>query len=125
MRESLERIGRFDPDRARARFAAGFDPAHMRLVRLGEERVGCVTVRPETATLSWVEHLYIEPAHQGLGLGGEILRAILAEADAAGRTLRLSVLLDSNANRFYLRHGFSETHREAWDIYYEREPAGG
>jgi GNAT superfamily N-acetyltransferase len=124
MRESLERIGRFDPARARARFEAAFDPAHMRLVRVGEERVGCVTVRRETSAVSWIEHLYIEPSHQGRGLGAAILGEIMAEADAAGQTLRLSVLKKSDANRFYARHGFRETHREDWDIYYERLPAG-
>src|SRR5437660_5430228 len=36
MRESLERIGRFDPARARERFAAGFDPARTRHVEVDE-----------------------------------------------------------------------------------------
>lgn len=123
LRESLERLGRFDPERARARFASGFDPRHTRLVHAEAGFVGCVTVRPETCALSWIEHFYIEPEHQGRGFGGRILRCLLAEADAEGRTLRLAVLGESDANRFYQRFGFVETHREAWDIYYERRPS--
>ncbi|MEW5684497.1 MAG: GNAT family N-acetyltransferase [Pseudomonadota bacterium] len=125
MRESLERIGRFDPARARTRFEEGFDPAHMRIVRIGETRVGCVTVRPGGPSELWVEHLYVEPAHQGRGLGGLILGEIIHQAHRERATLRLGVLKESDANRFYVRHGFRETHRETWDIYYERPPAGG
>jgi len=34
LRESLERLGRFDPVRARERLAAGFAPEHMRHIEL-------------------------------------------------------------------------------------------
>ena len=45
MRPHLERIGRFHPERARARFREAFDPAHMRLIlvyctRLSGHKVG-------------------------------------------------------------------------------------
>lgn len=35
LRESLERLGRFDPVRARERLAAGFAPEHMRHIEFG------------------------------------------------------------------------------------------
>lgn len=44
-------------------------------------------------------------------------------ADAEGRTLRLSVLRGSEANSFYLRHGYRETRTDDFDVYYERTPA--
>jgi GNAT superfamily N-acetyltransferase len=123
MRESLERLGRFDPDRARARFRASFSPRHTVLVHEGGAVVGCVTVRPLEDDAVWVEHLYLHPSQQGRGLGGQVMRKILDDADARGRTVRLAVLVQSDANRFYERLGFVETHREAWDIYYERRAA--
>jgi hypothetical protein len=46
MRESLERIGRFDPERARQRFVKGFVPEHTRHVLLEGERAGFVVVAP-------------------------------------------------------------------------------
>ncbi len=122
MRQSLERIGRFDPGRARARFRAGFSAEHTRRVHEDGVFVGCVTVRPGDDGATWVEHLYLSPDHQGRGLGARLMRLILDEADQAGRTVKLSVLVESDANRFYRRLGFVETHREAWDIYYERRP---
>lgn len=42
MRESLERIDRFDPDRARERFLSSFDPADTRNTVVGAQRVGFV-----------------------------------------------------------------------------------
>ena len=47
-------------------------------------------------------------------------RALLAQADAAGHEVRLTVLRDSDANRFYARFGFVETGREGVDIFYRR-----
>ncbi len=42
MRESLERIGRFDPVRARERLTLGFSSAHTRHIVDEGERVGLV-----------------------------------------------------------------------------------
>lgn len=123
MREHLERIGRFDPERARARFLAGFEPAHLRLIHAGGGFAGCVSLKPEAGGLA-IEHFYLLPERQGSGLGGSVLRLLLAEADAAGLPVRLGVLKRSPAARFYERHGFRRTHEAEWDVYYER-PVGG
>ena len=123
MRPSLERLGRFDPERARQRFRAAYDPDHTRLIYAEDRFVGCVTVRPEPERLAWVEHFYVGLEHQGRGLGARILACITAAADRSGTTLRLEVLRESDANRFYARHGFAETHRGQWDVYYSRPPA--
>lgn len=120
MRESLERVGRFDPVRARQRLVDSFRPEHTRLILVGDERAGCVALGPGAGDDLWLEHFYLAPAFQGQGFGGAVLNRLLAEADATDATVRLSVLIESPANRFYLRFGFVETHREAFDIYYCR-----
>lgn len=123
LRADLERLGRFDPARARARFRAGYDPACLRLILRGGARIGCVALRPAADAL-WLEHFYLEPAWQGQGIGAAVLRRLLAEADATGLPIRLGVLRGSRAARLYERHGFRSTHEEAWDRYYERPPGG-
>ena len=120
MRDSLERVGRFDPGRARQRLIESYRPAHTRLILVGDDLAGCVALGPDQGGHLWLEHFYLAPGFQGQGLGGEVLEHLLAEADAAGATVSLSVLIESPANRFYLRFGFVETHREAFDIYYRR-----
>jgi len=53
-----------------------------------------------------------------------VLRRLLAEADAAGRPVRLGVLKGSPAARLYERHGFLWTYAEPYDDFYLRRPGG-
>ena len=122
MNPQLERIGRLDVARSAARFAKEFRPGDTRLIFRDGGFAGCVTLHGTGADWT-LEHFYLRPAEQGLGLGDAVMRRLLAEADAAGATIRLSVLVEGDANGFYPRYGFVETHREAFDIYYSRPPA--
>ena len=121
MRPSLEALGRFDPERARERFASSFLPEHMQHIVVGGGRVGCVTLRPTPAALR-LDHLSIEPAAQGHGLGAQVMDWACAQADWRQQPLELAALQGSAANRFYLRHGLKEVGRSDFDIEYRREP---
>jgi GNAT superfamily N-acetyltransferase len=121
MRESLERLGRYDEQRARARLAESFDPAHTQHIVVDGQRVGFLVLK----TLSHVmrlNHLYIDPAFQGHGIGHGILLWICEQADRAQLPIELLALKESDANRFYLRHGFVATGEGDWDIDYVRMP---
>ncbi|VVE69028.1 GNAT family acetyltransferase [Pandoraea anapnoica] len=121
MRESLERLGRFDPQRARERFLASFDPALCRFIETDDARVGFFLVRPQPD--HWhLDHLYILPKHQARGIGAAVLRQIIADADSQGMPIRLGALRGSQSNDFYRRHGFEQTDESEWDIYYTRQP---
>jgi GNAT superfamily N-acetyltransferase len=121
MRDSLERIGRFDLTRARERFQASFDPDYTSRLVVDGICIGFVTVRPQETGLL-LDHLYLRPATQGRGIGSMVLEKIFREADAAGMVLRVGALRGSGANRFYLRHGFEQIDESEWDIYYLRRP---
>lgn len=123
MRAQLERIGRFDPARARARFREGFVPAHARLILVDGAVAGCVSLVPGDDGLELM-HFYLEPALQGAGIGGEVLRRLCAEADARGLPVRLEVLKHSPARRLYERHGFVFTHDDQWDDFLRRPVLG-
>jgi GNAT superfamily N-acetyltransferase len=120
MRESLERIGRFDPVRARERFLNGFEAAATRHIVLNDERVGFLVVKPRAEHLL-LDHLYVLPAFQGRGIGGEVLLHVCAEALQARLPIRVGALRESASNRFYLRHGFVKVAEEEFDIYYLRD----
>jgi ribosomal protein S18 acetylase RimI-like enzyme len=119
MRESLSRIGRFDPMRARERFQSGFSPEDTRHVVVSGSRVGFVTVRSCEDDLL-LEHLYVLPGFQGRGIGASVLASIFKTADAGSREVRVVALKESDSNHFYERHGFKMVSEGEWDNYYVR-----
>jgi GNAT superfamily N-acetyltransferase len=121
MRESLERIGRFDAKRARERFLASFDPSLCRYILAEGSRVGFVLVRP-MADHILLDHLYLHPKRQGQGIGSSVLRDIMTDADLKSMPIRLGALRGSDSNRFYERSGFVKVDEGEWDVYYVRVP---
>lgn len=119
MRESLERVGRFDPLRARERFIGGFSPEHTRHVLLGSQRVGFFVLKPREKGLL-LDHLYVHPLHQGNGIGAAVLAHVFMRADALGAQVHVGALRESRANRFYARHGFTLVEEGEFDNYYLR-----
>ena len=124
MRESLERVGRFDPTRARERFLQGFNPDRTRHIVSSGARSGFVVVSESPDALV-IDHLYIHPAHQGAGLGSAVLREILAAADAQSMRVRVTALRQSESNRFYVRHGFELERTSEFDHWYMRPGKAG
>jgi len=119
MRESLERIGRFDPARARERFRSGFSPAHTRHIELGGKRVGFFAVKPEAAGLL-LDHLYVHPNYQGQGIGAAVLAQVFSEADQRGLAVLVGALRESESNRFYSEREFHLVEQSEFDNYYVR-----
>ncbi len=121
MRESLERVGRFDPERSRARLQRSFYPEHSAFIVADEQRIGFYTFRPAPNGLH-LDHFYLLPEWQGRGLGSRVLRKLLTHADAWQVPIYLGALRESPANHFYQRHGFVPAEETEWDIHYVRPP---
>lgn len=122
MRPSLEAMGRFDPQRARERFASQFEPAAMRWVLADGERIGLLTLRRDTDP--WhLRHMYLAPGWEGRGIGTWVLEQAKREAAAAGCSIELEALRQSPANRFYQREGFRLVSEQELDLRYRWEPA--
>ena len=60
--------------------------------------VGYCAFRPD-----WVDHLFVDPAHHGEGIGSALLERAMAEND---RLLLWVFQRNAPAIRFYLSHGF-------------------
>ena len=117
LRESLTRLGRFNPEVARARLRAQFHPAWMQHLVLGGERVGYFTVEPREGEVR-LHHLYLAPAAQGQGIGAWVIDKLKAR----GLPNSLAALRESRANDFYRRHGFRAVEEQDFDIEYRWEP---
>ncbi|MGW6201241.1 N-acetyltransferase family protein [Kribbella sp. NPDC055110] len=139
MRPDLERLGRYDADRVRQRLRDSFAPEHTQIIEVNGEPAGSITLRPtnaqpeggvpsgevsgETAGRGqwWLEHFYLDPRHQGRGLGTAVLGSVLGRADADGATVRLNVLQGSPARQLYERHGFVVDDEDPVDVFMVRK----
>ncbi|MBB4222210.1 GNAT family N-acetyltransferase [Variovorax guangxiensis] len=119
MRPSLERVGRFDVARSRERLSAGFVVPYMHHIVLdGDQRIGFVTLKPEDSDALRLDHLYLRTGFQGLGIGEWVLEWAKSQAREQRLDIKLTALVKSDANRFYLRHGFVLEGGEGVDLYY-------
>lgn len=121
MRADLERVGVWNPVRARERFLAAFVAAHTWVVDVPASaardgrNAGLIAVRPEPDAL-WIEHFYLRRDLQGAGLGGAVLAKVMAR-HAGTLPFWLNVLRGSAARRLYERHGFGFGYEDAVDVY--------
>lgn len=117
MRAHLERIGRFDPERRRARMRRHLEAGSLHLIERGGERLGCLGLYPREAALE-LHSVFLEPALQGRGLGAEVFAALRARHP--GRGWWIEVLKESPARRFWERQGFVATGSTEFDWILER-----
>ncbi|MFI5529780.1 GNAT family N-acetyltransferase [Kitasatospora sp. NPDC051853] len=120
LRPDLERLGRYDPQRVRQRLRDGFDPDHTWVVEVDGAFAGCVALRP-AEDCHWLEHFYLDPHHQGAGIGSGVLRRLLERCDRTRTPVRLNVLQGSPAQRLYERHGFTVEAEDPVDVFMARE----
>lgn len=92
----------------------GFSRANTRVIVVDGSDVGSVSVRQEVDA-RWIEHFYITPTMQGMGIGGRVLELILREQTAT--PVRLNVLRGSSARRLYERHGFVVDTEDEVDVF--------
>ena len=128
MRESLERLGIFNLDNARKRFASQFDPQYMRHICAdledgqGPQRAGLLTVVPYHDGRLKLQHLYLLPGYQNRRIGDWAMQQVQSQARNAGKAVWLEVLNQSDAIRFYERHGFVQTGGDPIDLLYQWSP---
>ncbi|MCO4771995.1 MAG: GNAT family N-acetyltransferase [Deltaproteobacteria bacterium] len=93
-------------ERMQREFDEAFEPMQIRLVVEDEQVLGFVHLQREEGD-RFLKTMAVVPAHQGRGLGAEVLRGLQAEAEAAGDSLTLSVYETNPALRLYARQGFA------------------
>lgn len=94
------------------------------IVEVDGRPVGRWLVDRSAAALTLVD-VAIHPDHQGRGIGSELLRRLVDEADRAHARVRLSVAADNPAQGLYERFGFLRITTERAYVCMLREPAAG
>ncbi|MBV8380494.1 MAG: GNAT family N-acetyltransferase [Paucibacter sp.] len=113
MHDGLARLGPVNIERSRTRFSGQFEPEFMSWIVREGQRIGFTKLQPRDGHLH-IDHLFIRPDAQCGGAGGWVLD----RAKAQGLDITLSALKLSEANTFYLRHGFVQTGEGELDIHY-------
>jgi ribosomal protein S18 acetylase RimI-like enzyme len=96
-------------------YQAAYPQARLEIVTVGAEPVGRLATDRGADALHLID-IAIVPERRGQGIGGAVLRALMAEAAAAGTPMTLQVARDNlAAQRLYHRLGFAlaaadETH---------------
>ena len=121
LRPDLERLGRYDDQRARQRLRDGFMVEHTWVIEVEGEFAGCIALRPADDGY-WLEHFYIDPRLQGRGIGSAVLAKQLERCDRELVMVRVNVLHGSGARRLYERHGFTVVTETPIDIFMLRTP---
>ncbi|MEG3627629.1 GNAT family N-acetyltransferase [Streptomyces poriticola] len=122
LRADLERLGRYDAQRVRQRLRDGFAPTHTWVIEVDGSFAGSVAL-PPAGDARRLEHFYLAPHLQGLGIGTAVLRGLLERCDRDGVPVRLNVLQGSPARRLYERHGFTVETEDPVDVFMVREPS--
>ncbi|PCI06075.1 MAG: GNAT family N-acetyltransferase [Hyphomicrobiales bacterium] len=118
MRPSLEAVGRFDMVRARQWFLDTFDPNDTRKIERDGQLIGFYTVKEFDDHL-YLDNLYLRAAERGQGIGSMIVGSVKEQARQQSLPIRLAALTGSDANAFYLGHGFKLIRASEFDNYYE------
>lgn len=90
------------------------------IIFLHHQRIGLLKVN-ETAGKTEILQLQIDPEFQGLGLGGKILKNILAGAAEKGNAVWLSVLKTNKAQHLYTSLGFKIIGEDEYSYFMEVE----
>ena len=80
--------------------------------------VGCLATRVDSYALH-VTRIYLAPDARNLGIGAICMDYVLDQARTAGLPVRLRVLKNNPAQRFYCRLGFHETEQTEFRVYME------
>lgn len=107
----------------RRHYEAEFPDASHEIVLLGGRPIGRLLVAREPGHIHLVD-IALLAGHRGAGIGGALLRGLLADGDARRVPVRLSVLRGNPALRLYERLGFAITGDSGMHFQMERPPAG-
>lgn len=108
----VDAVWGWDEVSQRAYHEKNFDQAHTRIITVDGRDAGVLTVLDDVGADVVLGLIELDPAYQSRGVGGHVVRGLVAEAASHGRDVVLEVLdVNRRAKAFYERLGFVETGR--------------
>lgn len=93
---------------------------HARVIMVGDEAAGMVKYLRKGDVLH-LQQLQVLPDWQGRGIGKQVVDHLIAQAEAEGLPMTLTVLKRNPALRLYLRHGFEQVGEDEHEYHLRRE----
>ena len=105
-------------------YEMAYEKADHKLILIDDQPAGRILVVRDNKAYTLVD-IALLAQHRNTGIGTQILRQLIAEADKAGAPLRLHVLKSNPACRLYERLGFAKTGQDGMYYEMEKRPALG
>jgi ribosomal protein S18 acetylase RimI-like enzyme len=105
MKSMTERLLPWDPDKQLSMIQEALQGGNMQLILFNGERAGWMETQEDSARI-YLAHLYIKPELQGKGIGTRALSVLIEQAEAAHKSLSLSVMKNNPTKAFYEKRGF-------------------
>ena len=121
MRTYTETVwGCWNEPEIRKHFADSLSKEMFECILENGDRVGALSIESHEGYFQ-LEQIYIEPSHQNRGIGGEVVKTLIARAKKEVILIRIRVLKPNPAKRFYERLGFvvSETTAQRYHMEYK------
>lgn len=119
-----EAFVRMQYDAQDRQYRAGNPHGHFDVVEVDGQAAGRLYVDVRPADVRIVD-IALLPAYRGLGIGRALLRRVLAEAAAGGRTASIHVEVHNPARRLYERLGFRPVEERGVHLLMEWSAEGG
>jgi len=104
-------------------YASEFPGSAFEIVMEDERKVGRIWIARREDSFHLVD-IAILPEAQNAGIGTTLVRELQREAELAQKPVRLSVFrFNQGSVRFHERLGFTVTHEDAIQFYYEWKPS--
>jgi ribosomal protein S18 acetylase RimI-like enzyme len=102
-------------------YETAYAQAEQQIVMLGEAPIGRIIVHRAAEATTLVD-ISLLPAHRGRGIGGGLIRDLIATCRQQKVRLRLQVLKTNPAARLYERLGFVGTGEDGMYFQMEKQP---
>ena len=102
-------------------FRQQWNPTQVRMIALGGVDVGWLQAITRDDGL-FVAQMFVDGPFQRRGIGTEVMKRLIGEANESNLAVRLNVVRINPARRLYERLGFRVTHEDDRKFYMKRDP---
>ncbi|HSK45659.1 MAG TPA: GNAT family N-acetyltransferase [Candidatus Binatia bacterium] len=102
-------------------YASSYSTAETQIIEKDHEPIGRMIVQRERDIWRLLD-ISLLPEHRGMGIGGELVRALITQCAQSGAVLQLQVLNTNPAQRLYARLGFIKSSEDQIYTHMELRP---